>query len=282
MTLATNSGRLLAKPLLKISAAVSILLLLVSASASAASGVSQGYTTTTSEVTPGSLMGLSPSTNSAEPATSGEKYQLLGLVADKPLIALSDGNNQVQIVISGPANALVSNINGDIKAGDKIASSPIVGVGMKATDAGQVVGTAQIDFSKISSVKQTITDKSGKKNSVLVGTMPLQVGVSYFSGTGVDQGILGSVLPPFVLEAANAIAGQPVSPIRVLMGLLALIIGFVIAGIMLQSAVRSGMISVGRNPLAKKAVRRQLFDVSLTALGVMIVASIVVYVVLKI
>lgn len=282
MMISTNSGSLLAKPLLKIGAVIGILLLLVSANANAASGVSQGYTTKTSDITPGSVMGLSPSTNTAEPATSGQKYQLLGLVADKPLLALSDGTNQVQIVISGPANAVVCNINGEIKAGDKIASSPIVGVGMKATDAGQVVGTAQVDFSKISSVKQTITDKSGKKHTILVGTMPLQVSVSYFSGTGIDQGILGSVLPPFVIQAANAIAGQPVSPLRVLIGLLALIIGFIIAGIMLQSAVRSGMISVGRNPLAKGAVRRQLLDVSLTALGVMIVASIVVYVVLKI
>jgi hypothetical protein len=282
MTISLHSSRLVAKPLLKIGIAVGILLVFAGASANAASGVSQGYTTKTSDITPGAVMGLSPGTNTAEPATSGQSYQLLGLVADKPLIALSDGSNQVQIVISGPANALVSDINGTIKAGDKIASSPIIGVGMKATDAGQVVGTAQLDFSKIKTVKQTITDKSGKKHTVLIGTMPLQVSVSYFAGTGIDQGILGSVLPPFVIQAANAIAGQPVSPLRVLIGLLALIIGFVIAGIMLQSAVRSGMISIGRNPLAKKAVRRQLLDVSLTALGVMIVASIVVYVVLKI
>lgn len=281
MTITSNTS-LVGSPMRKLAVAASVLLLFAGGTASAASGVSQGYTTKTADVTPGSIMGLSPSTNTAEPATSSEKYQLLGLVADKPLLALSDGSNQVQIVINGPANALVSNINGDIKTGDKIASSPIVGVGMKATDAGQVVGTAQVDFSKIHHVKQDITDKSGHKQTIEIGTMPLQVSVSYFAGTGIDQGILGSVLPPFVLQAANAVAGQPVSPLRVLIGLIALLVGFVIAGIMLQSAVRQGMVSVGRNPLAKKAVRRQLFDVSMTALGVMIVASIVVYIVLKI
>lgn len=282
MTTLANKTSLVAKPLLKIGVGATILLLFFGTVVSANSGVSQGYTTKTSNVTAGALMGLSPSTNNAELASSGEKYQLLGLVADKPLIALSDGSNQVQVVISGPASALVSNINGDIKAGDKITSSPIVGVGMKATDAGQVVGTAQVDFSKLKSVEQAVTDKSGQKHTVLVGSIPLLVSVSYFSGEANSLGALSSILPPFLLEAANSVAGQPVSPLRVFIGLIALLFGFVVVGIMLQSAVRSGMISVGRNPLAKKAVRRQLFDICLTALGILVVTTIVVYVVLKI
>lgn len=257
-------------------------LVLGGAVAYASSGVSQGYTTKTKNVEPGSIMGLSPNTNTAEPADSGQSYQLLGLVADKPLIALSDGTNQVQVVISGPANALVSDLNGEIKAGDKIASSPIVGVGMKATDPGQVVGSAQTDFSKIKTVPETITDKSGAKHTVHVGSMQLQVNVSYFAGESASQSALGSIMPPFVLQAANAIAGEPVSPIRVLIGLLALLLGFAIAGIMLQAAVRAGMVSIGRNPLAKKAVRRQLIDVSITAVAIMAVTAVVIYLVLKI
>lgn len=281
MTALSISGHKPAKSLLKLGIIVSAAFVLLSGIVYASSGLSQGYTTTVSDLTPGSLMGLTPGTNSAVPASSAQSYQLLGLVADKPLIALSDGSNQVQVVISGPANALVSNINGDIKAGDRIASSPIVGVGMKAIDAGQVVGIAQMDFSKIATTDQTITDKSGTKHVIKVGAMPLQVSVSYFAGSS-SQGALGSLLPPFVLASANSIAGQQVSPLRVLIGLLALVFGFVVAGIMLQAAVRSGMISVGRNPLAKKAVRKQLLDVCVTALVVLAVTAGIVYAVLKI
>jgi F0F1-type ATP synthase membrane subunit c/vacuolar-type H+-ATPase subunit K len=281
MTFLLKRRGLLAKSMLVVSL-VSLLVPLFTTVASASSGVSQGYTTKTPDLVAGSMMGLSPNTNTAEPATSDGSYQLLGLVADKPLIALSDGRNQVQIVISGPAYALVSDLNGTIKAGDKIASSPIVGVGMKATEPGQVVGSAQTDFSKIKTVEQTITDKSGKKHTTRIGSMQLQVNVSYFAGVSASQSALGSIMPPFFLQAANAIAGEPVSPLRVLIGMLALLFGFVISGIMLQSAVRSGMVSIGRNPLAKKAVRRQLFDVMLTALGVLIVTAIVMYFVLKI
>src|ERR1700740_623480 len=142
MTLTPKRSGSPLKLLLQCSAVSLAVFTLVVGVAHANTGVSQGYTTKTKNLAPGSIMGLSPSTNTAEPATSGQSYQLRGLVADKPLIALSDGDNQVQVVISGPAYALVSDLNGDIKAGDKIASSPIEGVGMKATDPGQVVGSA--------------------------------------------------------------------------------------------------------------------------------------------
>lgn len=249
--------------------------------AAANSGVSQGYTTTETNLPPGTVMGLSGNDHSAVPATSGHNYQLLGLVADAPLIALSDGSNQVQIVVSGISNALVSTINGDIKAGDKITASPIGGVGMKATDAGQVVGTAQADMSKSNLTSETVTDKYGKSQTIEVGHVPLQVSVSYFAGVS-DQGSLASILPPFILHTANGIAGQTVSPLRVLISLLVLIFGFVIVGNMLQSAIRSNIIAMGRNPLAKQALHRELLDVCFTALGVLVVTALVVYIIIKI
>ena len=67
-----------------------------------------------------------------------------------------------------------------------------------------------------------------------------------------------------------------------LIALLVLVFGFVIVANMLQAAIRSGIIAVGRNPLAKTALRRELVDVCLTALGVLAIAAIVVYIVLKI
>jgi len=228
------------------------------------------------------VMGLSNDKNVAVPASSGHSYQLLGLVADKPLIALNDGSHQAQIVISGTSNALVSSINGTVKAGDKITASPIQGVGMKATDAGQIVGTAQSDLSSKKATSETITDKSGKKQTIEVGLVSLQVSVSYYAGSSSSQSALASVLPPFLLHIANGISGNTVSPLRVLIALLILVFGFVIVANMLQAAVRSGLIAVGRNPLAKKALRRELIDVCLTGLGILVLVAIVVYIVLKI
>ena len=261
-------------------AAVALALCMPAMSVAANTGVSQGYTTTETNLAAGTIMGLSPNTNTAAPATSGKNYQLLGLVADAPLIALNDGSHQVQIVVSGSAKALVSDINGEVKAGDKITSSPIVGVGMKATDAGQIVGIAQGDLAKSTTSSETITDKTGKSQTVHIGAVALQVSVSYYAGSS-DQSALSSVLPPFILHTANGIAGQQVSPVRVLISLIALVFGFAIVGNMLQSAIRSNIIATGRNPLAKQALRRELVDISITALGILLLTTLTTYLVIK-
>lgn len=249
--------------------------------AHASSGVSQGFPTRSTGLVPGTLMGLESGNGQlVEPAVSTKAYRLLGVVADQPLIALSDGEQQVQITVSGPARILVSTINGSIKEGDKVTASPVSGLGMKATDSGQIVGTAQSDLDLSKATQQTITDKYGKTHTIEIGTVPLEISVGYYSGIQ-DQGKLASMLPPFLLAFANNVAGQQVSPLRVFISIFVLIIGFAIIGNMLQSGIRANIISVGRNPLAKKALHRELVDVSMTALGILLLTLLITYVLIK-
>jgi hypothetical protein len=271
----------LKRTLLAAACLLSVGLWLTPALAAANGGVSQGFSTSSSNLTPGTIMGLKPgSKQTVVPAVSNQKYQLLGVVAGEPLIALSDGQNQVQINVSGPAEALVSDINGTIKTGDKIAASPITGVGMKATDAGQIVGIAQADLSASHPSQQTVTDKQGKSHTLEVGTIPIQVSVGYYAGAQ-NQGKLAAILPPSLLTLANNVAGEQVSALRVLISLFALVLGFIIAANMLQAGIRSGMVALGRNPLAKKALRRELLDICATAIGILVLTAIVMYLVLK-
>jgi len=254
----------------------------VAVPASADNTVSQGFTTSRGDLASGTVMGLQPGGKRIVlPAISNKHYQLLGVVANKPLIALSDGNNQVQIVVSGTTYTLVSDINGPVRAGDKITSSPIGGVGMKAIDAGQVVGTAQEDLAATPTTTRSITDKKGKQHTVKLGTIPLQVAVGDYAGVQNDSKLNG-ILPPAFVTFARSIGGENVSPLRVLLGLIALIIGFIVVGTMLQAGVRSSIISMGRNPLAKKTIWQALTDVSLTALGVLALTFVAVYLVLKV
>lgn len=255
---------------------------LLPASAWATSGgVSQGFTTNETDLATGTLMGLKPDDHEiVEQAVASHTDHLVGVVADRSLIELSDGSKQVQITISGVTEALVSNINGTVNIGDKITASPISGIGMKATDGGQVVGTAQGNLNDAQTTKHTITDKTGKTQTISIGLVPLQVSVGYYSGEQ-SQGKIAAFLPPSILALANSISGQPVSPLRVLIGLLALVFGFIIIVNMLQSGIRANIISVGRNPLAKKALRRELLDICTTAIGILILTLVIVYIVLK-
>jgi hypothetical protein len=165
---------------------------------------------------------------------------------------------------------LTSDINGEIKTGDKITASPISGIGMKATISAQIVGTAETNFNSIKSVQQTVKRQDGTSAKVRIGLMPVQVNVSYFA-VPQTQGSISAILPPYLQKIANALSGKQVSPLRVLIGALALILGFTAGAIMLYASVRSNIASIGRNPLAQEALRKGFVDVVYAAIGLLVI-----------
>jgi hypothetical protein len=241
----------------------------------ASGAVSQGFSTN-DKVVVGSLVGLKAGdAGSIQLSSSDEAAQLVGVVADKALVALNAETKQTEVVTSGLTAALVSDVNGEIKVGDKITASPIKGVGMKAKQSSQIVGISESDFPGTShTTRQTITDKDGKSKQVKIGTIPLQVNVSYYN---VPQDKLSSYVPTFLVNVGSSIAGKDISPIRVLISFFCLLMGFALAGIMLYAGVRSGMISVGRNPLAHDILRRSLVDVLITSIGVLLITGLIFY-----
>lgn len=252
--------------------------LLLPCSASALTAISQGFTTDETNLPPGSVVSLELSQkNKVRPATSDLAPQLLGVAATQPLVELGSDAKKVQVVVSGEASVLVSDINGAVKAGDKITASPISGVGMKAVEATQIVGTAQSDLTASKTTSRTVTDKSGEQKDIHIGVVSVQVNVSYFSGA---QNALSSVVPGFLVDVGSSIAGKDVSPLRILFGFSFLLLGLLIAGVVLYAAVRSGIISLGRNPLAHHTLRRGLLDVLFSTIGLVIVTAIVFYLIL--
>jgi hypothetical protein len=248
------------------------------ASVHALGALSQSFKTSEDTLSVGSLVTLNnKNTNVVEKATSDHASALIGITADKPLVALGSGSQQVQVVVSGQTPALVSNINGDIKVGDKVAASPIKGVGMKAQESTEVVGIAESNLADATTTTEHVTDKAGKSIDVKVGVISVQVNVSYYAA---PKDKLNGIVPTFLVNAGSSIAGKDLSPLRVLIGFSSLLVGFVVTGIMLQAAVRSGIISIGRNPLAHASLRRSLLDVLVTSVGVLLVTVIAFYLIL--
>ena len=209
----------------------------------------------------------------ASPANSQD---LVGVAGTKSLIELSSGTGSVQVVTNGTTEALVSDINGDVKTGDRITASPIAGVGMKATSSGVVVGTAQANLASVTTGTQPVTNKKGKQVTVKIGTIPLQVDKVFYQAP-TDQ---VSFLPPVLSDFANSVAGHQVSPIRIVAATLLILLLFVAVTILLYSSVRSSIISIGRNPLSEQAVHKSLLEVGLTVVGVLVFTVIVVYLIL--
>ncbi len=95
----------------------------------------------------------------------------IGVISTKPGIVMGEADGAGKPVIVGLAGRVpvkVSTKNGDIKPGDYITTSDIPGVGMKATDAGRVIGKA-------------LTGLSGESE----GTVAVFIQNTYFDG--VDE-----------------------------------------------------------------------------------------------
>ncbi len=248
-----------------------------SASADSTAAIAQGFQTTEKNLAAGAVVSLKPgSPNTIELSNTERVNQMVGVVGDKPLLELSDNNlQQVQVVTNGITATLVSDINGDIKTGDKITASPISGVGMKATKSSQVVGTAQADLSSVTTKSQPLNDTSGATQTVRVGTVPVQVAVAFYQP--IES---ASILPAFLQNFANSVAGKDVAVVRVVLAAIILMLAFVSIAVLLYSAVKSSIISIGRNPLSEVAVRKGLLQVGFTIIGILLITLITIYLIL--
>lgn len=241
------------------------------------SAIAQGFGTDSSngDVVAGALVSVkSGSPQTVQLATTDSADRLIGVVDQDPLVVISANSKQAQVVLNGATNALVTDINGMVNAGDKIAISPIAGVGMKAASDGQIVGTAQANMDISKSKTQTVTDSKGGQHTVHVGFVPLQIGVAFY------QTQSSSFVPSFIQGLANNIAGRQVSLIRIALCGVLLLASFIGIGVLIYGSVRSAMISLGRNPLASTDIRKSLYQVGAIVLGILGVTLVAGYIIL--
>ncbi len=269
----TNSPKLL----LGLAATVFMLILgMSSLSVQGASSIAQGFRTDDVGIVSGALVSLKSGTaNTVELSTAENVDRILGVSGEDSLIELS-GSGTVKVVTTGEAAVLVSDINGDVKTGDKITASPISGVGMRALTSTLVIATAQANLADAQTETRTITDKNGDKQTVKIGAIPAQVDKVFYEAPQ-DQ---NSFVPPVLQDFANNLAGRPVSPVRVMIAGFLIAFVFATVVVLLYSSIRSSIISIGRNPLSENAVHKSLLQVGITVFGVMAFSVIVVYLIL--
>jgi len=245
--------------------------------AQGATAIAQGFRTSETNLTPGALMSLKLGNNSTvELANSDRVSRLIGVVGSNSLIEFGGESGSIQVVTSGVTQALVSDANGPINAGDKITASPIDGIGMKTTDNSQIVGTAQVAMNTATARTRTVQGKDGSQITVHIGLVQIQVGVTFY----VTPNSQVSFLPAFLQDFANTVSGKEVSPVRVIIAALILLLAFLSIAVLLYSTVRSSIISIGRNPLSEKAVRKSIIQIGITVAGILLLTLITIYLIL--
>ncbi len=254
------------------------------AATAAGQAVSQSYGVT-GTVQKGMIVMLDPKNSQKVKALSNANdASMLGVIVAANDTAISLGGDsttyQVFVAASGKYDALVSNQNGAIKAGDIISISALNGIGMKANgDQSVALGKALTGFDGSNNVSGTATLKTsnGTKN-VSIGYVQIDINISH---NPLAASVSGLSIPSFLRRSGESIAGKPVSAARLYVSLGVLVLTLFMAASLLYGGVRSSLVSLGRNPLARKSILRGLVQVVLMGLIVFVIGLVAIYLLLK-
>lgn len=229
----------------------------------------------------GMIVGLDPAhPTEVEPLTNQHIQQMQGVVvpaSSAPVtISSQTAANQVFVATLGRYDVLVSDQNGPIDTGDYITISSLAGIGMKASSSSQlVVGKAAGSFDGKDNVLGT--DHFSGQN-VNIGLVPVDLGIAHNPIASASNQLVGF---SFLQQVAHAITGKDSSPPRIYAALAIFVIIALIAAAVLYSGVRGGMVATGRNPLAKAAINRSLFEVVMAAVVIFAIGIGAIYLILK-
>jgi hypothetical protein len=246
-----------------------------------AQNVTQGYQSV-GTLQNGMVVRLKPGAKGTVEALDQKKEtDMFGLVVaptDAPVSLSSADQNQVYVATFGQYPALVNTQNGVIKAGDQLVISSVAGVAMKSDTKHQViVGKAMQSFVDGSNAEDHIKLSDGQK--VAVGRIVVDIGVTR---NPTYSGDVAPGVPHILIQIASAVTNKPLTALRLYGCLVVILIAFILAGSILYAGIRTGMTSIGRNPLAKASILKNLVTVIMLSLVVVFVGLIAVYLLLKI
>ncbi len=243
-----------------------------------AESISQGYQTSDPNLSVGmavSLVGNKTEANTfVEQSTLSNSSRFVGIVTtiNANLLTLTNKSATVYVSTLGETTALVSDANGAIKKGDFLTISPLNGILMRSDLSGSsVVGSALEDFNTSTASSQTIKHKDGSTQQAKVGSLKISLNSS---------GANGATKKPFLILFGQSITGKEVNQWQVISALGIFFVLLTVEGSIIYGAVHSAIIAMGRNPLAKGQVYKQLFQVFWLLLIVLVFGGGTIYAVL--
>ncbi|HSX53227.1 MAG TPA: hypothetical protein VLF90_02575 [Patescibacteria group bacterium] len=233
----------------------------------AAASIAQGYRSNL-PLTTGTVVSVK-SGNEVVPTTEQNQKTVIGVAvgSSDAIIDVQPHDSDIRIAINGETSLVVSNINGDIKAGDSLIISSISGVAMKDSrdsQATKYIAVANQDFTSKSQNAKTVSISlnDGTKQNVSIGVIDAKLLLT--NRTPVkNQNIL--------FATAEKLAGRPVSNVQILAASAVIIATLLLTGLLLQGSIKGAFISIGRNPLSKPMIVANLFKV--LAVGLLIMGA---------
>ena len=242
-------------------------------STAALANVSRSYSAASSLKQDSLVSLVKGQSSTVEAANLANQQNLVGVVvnSNQSLLAFNASKGLVQVAIDGSANVLVSTVNGNISIGQQVAVSPFNGLGMKAGAGSRVIGTAATNFNSNSAgaTEVTVKDKAGHSRQLKVGYLRVSISIGSISS--------GNTKLASLQQFVESLTGHPISIARLIVSLVIAILAIISIVTLIYAAIYGGVVSIGRNPLAKFAVLRSLSYVLGMVILVAAVALAIIY-----
>lgn len=247
----------------------------VSQSGVFARAITSGYATDDTGLRPGMVVALEgASTKNGLPivvrATNNNQDRIVGIATtiDESLVSVVSASADIYVGNEGNISAYVSNINGEVKKGDLLSLSPLNGILMRASDSSRVIALSQEDFNLAAAEQYPITNSDKKTVDIE------QINVNLDLKGGNDRNTSQNNT---LTRIGASLTGRQVSDLRVMVSLIVFFIVMLTEGAVLYGAISSAVKSLGRNPLAKVYINREMVRVVLIAVLVLLVGLAAVY-----
>ena len=256
------------------------LLGLYSVGISAATAITKGYSTEDTELKTGMVASFSDNSTTSgsyvERATSNNSDSFAGIVVkvDDSAVTVSNRTDTVFVADSGTVKAFVSDINGVPSKGDQLVISPLKGILMKKTindTKERIVAVSNSEFGQATNTQQTVRSEDGEK---ITQVQQLEVAIRK------DQQNNSNSDKSAIEELIFAITGKQVRLIRLVIAMTILFIILIVVGSIVYGAVSSSITAVGRNPLSRKSVYKQLAQTGALTLMILLFGIAGIYVVI--
>lgn len=240
----------------------------------------RGYYSNDTGLRSGMVVALSPDSTADKPlverASLTNANKVVGVTSntDEHLVTIASGDQQVYVLAGGVTTAYISDLNGLIKKGEAVVLSPIKGVLMRNDSKNPIIGTALEDFPETSSETQNIDTDNGSRD---VKVSKLSISLDSGLAAKQDQHEQTSLQ-----KIGKSVIGKDVGELQVIVALIIFLVVMVAEGAIIYGAITSGLTALGRNPLAKRIIKTELFRVLGLAVIVLIVGLGAIYAVLSI
>jgi hypothetical protein len=215
--------------------------------------VASTYVITDTGVISGDIL-ISGSENGFKRTNVSYESKIFGVFQEKPELVIRESTQSAKLPIIrvGDTTVNITDYNGDIKAGDFITTSPVMGKGMKAAQSGYVLGIA-LEDAEYGDNTTSIFNRQVRNGAVKVA---IRIEYAELTTSRNSLRLLDSLNSAFFrnVQDPEKFTNTLRYIIAGVLGLLVFAIGFFWVGRSLSKAVEA----IGRNPLAKQSILASL------------------------